>query len=306
MRRLVRYRFALVPLLALSLNGCLFRSRTVTVRQSTAHLLDATKEQLVARINTEAARIQTLNATVDIDVSTGGATKGKITDYREIRGYILYRAPAMLRMIGLMPIVRTRAFDMVSDGTEFKLWVPPKNKFVVGRNDVINPASSQPLENLRPQAIQDALLIRAIDEKADIPVLENGTEIVENPKTRKSAEQPDYQLDIISRGEQGWYLSRKIIFSRTDLQPHRQIIYDKHGYVVTDAHYEEFRQYGGTFPLQVQIWRPQEEYSITLHILKITFNQPLTDEQFALAQPPGAQLVRLGGAPANPPGDPKK
>ena len=35
-----------------------------------------------------------------------------------------------LHMIGLMPIVRTTAFDMVSDGQDFKLWIPPKNRFV--------------------------------------------------------------------------------------------------------------------------------------------------------------------------------
>ena len=39
-------------------------------------------------------------------------------------------------MIGLMPIVRNHAFDMVSDGRDFKLWIPPKNRFVVGRNDI--------------------------------------------------------------------------------------------------------------------------------------------------------------------------
>ena len=42
--------------------------------------------------------------------------KGHVTDYKEIRGYVLARQPGSLHMIGLMPIVRTTAFDMVSDG----------------------------------------------------------------------------------------------------------------------------------------------------------------------------------------------
>ena len=62
--------------------------------------------------------------------------KGHVTDYKEIRGYVLARKPASLHMIGLMPIVRTTAFDMVSDGQQFKLWIPPKNRFVIGKNEV--------------------------------------------------------------------------------------------------------------------------------------------------------------------------
>ena len=64
--------------------------------------------------------------------SVGGEKKGKVTDYEEIRGYILVRKPDMLRMIGLFPIVRNKAFDMVSEGDEFKLSIPAKNKFYVG------------------------------------------------------------------------------------------------------------------------------------------------------------------------------
>lgn len=306
MRWLARYRIALVLLVILPMSGCLFRSRKVPVRAALANLLTATREQLVARINSEAAKIHSLNATVDIDTSVGGSTKGKITEYQEIRGYILLRQPDMLRMIGLMPIVRTRAFDMVSDGNEFKLWIPPKNRFVIGRNDVINPSATQPLENLRPQHIMDALLLHEIDPQNEIAVLENGTETVTDPRTKKQIEQPDYIIDVIRRGEQGWFLSRKIVFNRTDLQPDRQIVYDKNGWVATDARYEDFKNSEGVlFPYQIQIWRPQEEYSIVLNFVKTTFNQPLTDQQFALTQPPGSQLIRLDGssqATTGPPG----
>jgi hypothetical protein len=49
----------------------------------------------------------------------------------------------MLRMKGLMPVVRNTAFDMVSDGQEFKIWIPPTNKFVMGANNAppISPTS---------------------------------------------------------------------------------------------------------------------------------------------------------------------
>ena len=293
--------FALV--LTLPLGGCLFRSRKATVLMSTAQLKTATYQELVDKINHEASQIQTLNATVDIAASTGGSKKGKITDFQEIKGYILVRKPTLLRMIGLFPIVRNRAFDMVSNGDTFKLWVPPKNKFVVGRNDVIKPNSTQPLENLRPQHIYDALLLQAIDPKDEIAVLEQGNETVLDPKTRKDVLQPDYVIDVIRRTGGVWYLSRKIYFNRLDLEPHRQVVYDKNGNVATDATYTNFKDYGGVqFPSITHIFRPQEEYAVTLTIEKLTLNQPMTDDQFALNQPAGSQLVQLDSGAGNGPG----
>ncbi len=279
--------------LVLPLSACLFRSHRAQVLLSTAPLKTATLEELVSAINTEAGKIQTLNATVDLAASSGGSKKGKITEYKEIKGYILVRQPNLLRMIGLMPIVRNRAFDMVSDGSAFKLWMPPLNKFVIGSNNVIRP-SPKPLENLRPQHIYDALLLHAIDPSHDIAVLEQSNRTILDPKTKKQVFQPDYNVDVITRSDQGWYLSRRITFSRVDLMPIRQRVYDRNGYLATDATYFDFKNFDGLlFPSTIRIWRPQEEYSVTLTIEKMTINQPLTDEQFVLNQPPGSQLVQL-------------
>jgi len=297
MTRHLPFRAILALALALPLTGCLFRSHKVERNLSTAQLQTATKQQLIDHINTQASKIQSLTATVDIDTSVGGVKKGKVTDYREIRGYVLVRKPSMLRMIGLMPIVRNRAFDMVSDGQNFKLWIPPKNKFVMGRNDVIHP-SSQPLENIRPQQIYDALLLQPIDPQNEIAILEMGSEMVEDPETHKIVVQPDYELNVIRRTDRDWYLDRKIVFNRYDLHPDRELIYDQQGSLVTDTHYSDFRDYAGVqFPSVIRIWRPQEEYSILLKMVKLQLNQPLTDEQFALQPPPGAQLVTLDSTP---------
>ncbi len=283
--------------LLLPSTGCLFRTRTVEVRASTAKLMSAAQEDLVATINREASKIQTLNATVDIATSTGGAKKGKVTEYEEIKGYVFVKRPKMMRMIGLLPVVRTKAFDMVTDGDQFKLWIVPKNKFFIGHNAVSTP-SSNPLENLRPQHIYDALLLHEIDPANEIAVLESGNERVIDPRTKRVAEQPDYIIDVIRRAGQGWRLDRKIIFDRTDLIPHRQIIFDLAGNVATDATYSGFKDYSGvSFPSVIQIWRPQEEYRISLVIEKLTINQPMSDDQFVLQPPPGAILVDLDKNP---------
>jgi len=288
-----RHFRVLLALLLLPLGGCLFRSRKVESHISTAPLKNATKDELVARINSVAQSIKTLNATVDITTAVGGQKKGKVTQYQQIRGYILVRKPDMLRMIGLLPVIRNRAFDMVSNGQTFKLSIPSQNKFVVGRNDVTVPSKKE-IENMRPQAISDALLIREIDPRNEIAVLENTTEPVVDPKSHQEVDQPEYVL-IVLRHDQDWYLERKIIFSRVDLQLHRQLIYDKKGYVASDVRYDNFAEHDNIeLPNDIHIWRPQEEYSIDLHALKVQLNQPLTDEQFALNQPPGSQLIRLG------------
>ena len=293
MQRFFQLRACLPILLILPLSACFFRSHTVQPRMGSAILRESTKEELVERINVEAGKIRTLNATVDISAEVGGFRKTKVKEYVDIRGYLLVREPEMLRLIGLFPVVRNTLFDMVSDGKRFELSIPPQRKFIVGANDVMQPTTAS-LENLRPQAIFDALLLHVIDPENEIAVLESGTEPVVDPKTHKLVEEPNYMVAVIRRGQQGWYLNRKIVFSRVDLQPHRQIVYDKLGNIATDARYEHFDNFGGVnFPATIQIVRPQEEYSIILTIVKMQVNGPLRDDQFALQQPPGSTLVNL-------------
>ena len=279
------------------LTACLFRTRTLDRQFSDRPLKTATQQDLIAYVNAEAAKIQSMQATVDIDASAGDVKNGKITDYKEIRGYVLVRKPSMLRMKGLLPVVRNTAFDMVSDGQQFKVWIPPQNKFVVGSNNAGSNSGDnyQPdkrLENMRPQYIYDALLIPEVAPD-EIPFLENGYETVLDAKKHR-VEQPDYELAVIRKGPQGWYLSRRIEFSRTDLLPHRQRIYDQQGNIATDVRYQDYKDFGGTtFPGTIEIERPRENYDITLSMVKLEINKALTDDQFALEQPAGAEVEHL-------------
>jgi len=280
-------------LAVLSTTGCVFRTRPVEDQYSKAPLKESTQQGLIDSINQQAESIHSLKATVDIDSSVGGLKKGHYTDYKEIRGYVLARKPDALHMVGLMPIVRTTAFDMVSDGQDFKLWIPPKNRFVIGKNEVQTPNADQPMENIRPQNIYEALLIRHIDPNSEIAVLENDYETLHDAKGHRIL-QEDYELTIIQKYEKGWRLGRKIIFGRTDLKPHRQFIYSDDGKVATDAKYAQYKDYDGfSFPSRIEIYRPQEEYDITLNMLKVDINQPLKDDQFVLEQPSGAVVVNL-------------
>ena len=279
----------------LALNGCGFRSsHPVKVRTSTATLKDATLDQLVESINTNAEKLKTLKASVDIDSSVLDQKKDKVRDNPQFAGNILVRKPEMLRMRMLIPVVRNIAADMVSNGQNFSLAIPPKSKFIVGSNRQPAKPSPDPLYNMRPQHISDALVLKAIDPDKETAVVENTTEIVKDPKSHKDVEQLAYTLLIIDKDAAGPYLSRKIVFSRTDLLPHEQSLYNRQGQLVTFARYENFADYSGImFPGIVSIQRPVEGYGITISFVKLDMNVPLTDEQFVLTQPPGSQLINL-------------
>lgn len=284
--------FLLLALMPLT--GCAFRSYKVDRQVSLVPLKEATQEQLVEFINRSAQQLQSLNANIDIDFSVGGPKKGVVNDYVGIGGFLLVRKPEMLRMIGLVPVVRNRAFDMVSNGKSFELSVPSSNKFYVGSNQVGKP-SPKPIENLRPRHILDAVLLREIDPETEVAVVRDGSERVMDPKTHKEVGQPDYVVVVDRREEGRWYLARQIVFSRVDLLPHRQLIYNPQGHVITDARYDNFTDtYGGIpFPSMIRIERPIEEYTIQLSIGKLRLNGPLDDAQFVLARPEGSQLVNL-------------
>jgi hypothetical protein len=127
-----------------------------------------------------------------------------------------------------------------------------------------------------------------IDLENELAVLEEGEHNEIDPTTQKPALEPDYTLDIIRRDSQGWYLSRKTVFDRTNLQLRQQRLYDEHGSVVTDVRYDEYREFNGMlFPTRIEIWRPREECSIRLRVTKLTINEPIMDDELVLEPPSG-------------------
>ena len=80
-----------------SSTSCLARRRVITRKggQATQPLLTADKETLIKEIAQHYAAIQSFNATVDMVPALGTANKGKITEYKDVRAYILFRKPAL-------------------------------------------------------------------------------------------------------------------------------------------------------------------------------------------------------------------
>ncbi len=294
MYRPLRLRAFFLLFAILPLSGCLISSTRPVPHISTNMLHEASLGQLIGTVNNGAAGLQTFIATVDIHFSTGGKKKGQVTEYTDVGGHILVRKPETMRMIVNAPVVGNRLLDMVSDGRTFEVSYPPKNQFFIGSSQLAGKPSDKPIENLRPPVIMDALLVRPIDETNEIAVLEQSTEMVRDLKTHKEAEQPNYVVLILARDSAGSYLSRKIVFSREDLLPHAQYIYDRQGQLVTYARYESIASHNGVmFPEIIDIQRPIEELSFRLVVTALRVNEPIQDAQFELPQPPGSKLVNL-------------
>jgi hypothetical protein len=268
------------------MTGCLARRRVITRKGGSAQqaLLSADKETLLKRIDGIYQSIDTLNATVDMVPALGTVNKGEITEYKDVRGYVLYRRPDDIRIIGLYPVVRNKAFDMVSSGGEFKVYIPARNRFIVGEGEIIHPSKKR-LENLRPSHFLTALLVQPLQE-GERAMLQNITD--EDAAT--------YVLHIVRQGPAGELIpSRAVQFDRLNLALERQLIFDESGNILTDARYRNWENFGSIqFPKEIQINRPRDEYGIVLNVLKLDVNKPLTDEQFALEQPEGTTLQVLG------------
>jgi outer membrane lipoprotein-sorting protein len=288
--------------LVLMASGCGVRHTThVPVAQVPPPAKEATLPELVDRINRQSAAIQTLNATVDLAPAAGSVYSGVIKEYRDVKGFILVERPQMIRIIGQAPVVRTNIFDMVSNGREFELYLPTKQKFIVGKTTFLRP-SKNALESLRPQHILDALLVPAVDsahEQCFLKEDEDGTHryyvvgVVESQTT----------------GSTALMLERELWFDRSTLDLVRLRLYGPNGSYIEDVHYADYRDFQGVrYPGTVQITRPVEDYSLSITIEKAVFNQPIAPEKFVLKKPEGAQLVELSRA-ARPPepgaGDPR-
>ncbi len=255
---------------------------------------EASRDQLIDLLNRRYEAVKSLTATVYMQASITGLHEDQVKDYTSFRAYILIRKPAMLRVLGLVPVVQTHMFDMSSDGRTFKLFIPPKNKAITGSDIVMQP-SPNALENLRPDLFLDSMLVRGVENDA-LAYLTSDTRILVDAKTKQMIEQPDYNLNIVRRSEQPnrGVPERVIHVDRSDLTPYQQDIYNAKGVVETRVTYGAYQDFAGVrFPSVIRITRPLDKYEITINVEKLSENQALTDDQFDLKIPEGTIVQSL-------------
>ncbi len=282
----------LLPILPLS--GCLWSTRKLPVPKAPPMVQTVTPDELVAQLNQRWAALDSLVASVEIQASVLKSKEGVAKDYTSIRGIILMRKPEMLRVYGRVPVIGTRAFDMVSDGKNFTLWIPSKNIAFQGSNS-LRKKSANPLENLRPGFFLDAMVVRGL-EPDDWYAVVSDTETVEDAARKHLFTVPEYVLSI-SRHQPGSHEltpERVVTFNRDDLLPSQQDLYNSDGDLETQVFYSGYQDYGaGKYPSRVVIKRPLEEVQVVLTVEKVVENQALTEGEFVLKPTEGTKIQNL-------------
>lgn len=293
-----RFRLLSLPALALPflLSGCAMISthRKLPVPIAPAVVQTATPEQLVARLNEGWDNLQTLTVRVQLQLSVVQSSIGRATDYTSIPGIILLRKPSMLRVYGQVPVIGTRALDMVSDGKNFKLWIPSKSKVFEGSNK-LHEKSANLIENIRPDFFFDALAVRGVDPEDDYGVAAD-SETLEDASKKHLLFTPEYNLTIMQPkpGTREFKPLRVVTFHREDLLPYEQDLYDDQGNLETHVSYANYQSFGGDkYPSTITIKRPNEGFQIVLTVQSVKENQPLKDETFQLEIPAGTQVQNL-------------
>ena len=277
-----------------TLTGCLSHTRYVPKTRVADVIISTSLDAMAKQLAIRYDALQTFSASVEIAATTGGGLQGKEIQYTSFAGYILMRKPEFLRVLLLVPVVRTQALDMVSDGKNFKLLIPPRHRAVVGSNTVTT-KSKNGLENLRPDVFFDSMFIQGPEEQqiismtTDIRVIESGK------KKKDLIEEPAYSLQILAKPEGQTVRTLRVVhINSTDLLPYQQDIYDTDGQVVTKAHYSNYQYYGNTpYPSNIIIERPRDHYSLTVNITKLTLNGKLDDDQFELKIPENIPVETL-------------
>ena len=280
--------------LAPALTGCLTHIRAVPKTHPPEVVMSTTLDQLLSQVDSRFSTIQTINATVEIVASEGGARQGQIKEFPSFSGFIFLRKPEELRVLLRLPILGSQAIDMVSDGKTWKLWVPPKKIAMTGTSEVADP-KQHGLESLRPKVIFDSLLVRGLAPDQVVDMTQD-SRVIPDPKDRKQLiEEPDYELTILEPPQGNTAHTLRVIhIGRSALLPYQQDIYDENGHVVTQAFYSNYQMFGDIqFPMKIEIKRPQDQYGLAITITKLTLNQKIEDDQFELKFPEGIPVKTL-------------
>lgn len=283
---------ALALLLGLFSCSCIVSRRIVhrggkpVTRGSAPKLLGATRDELNARISDFYNSVMSFEVKADMTGSKGSVYTGEITELKDLRAIVLFRKPAMIHIQGQFPVVHNLAFDMVSDGENFKAFLPTKNLFETGANDAPR-TSRNKFENLRPQDFLESMLIMPVDPATEVPSL---IDFIDEDNAF-------YVLNFIRKSD--LQVVRQVWFDRVDnLRIIRQMVWNQpSGALVTDTRYSRWTQYNDVmFPAHIDINRPRDEYGVVLDVTEMKMNAPLPEDRFVLQQPEGAQVRQIAVA----------
>jgi len=282
--------------LPLALAGCsLFpTTRKLPVPKAPAIVQTVTPEQLVAQLNKRWDDLKTLNSKVTIQASEEKTAEGLEKTAPTFQAVILLRKPESLRVYGFVPVIRTEAFDMVSDGKTFTIYVPSRKQVMKGSN-ALTKKSANELENLRPGFFFNAMVVRGV-EPDELYSVTADSETVEDPAKKHLLITPEYVLSVMRQKPGSRQLTpvRVVTFDRDDLLPYQQDVYDDDGNLSTQVFYNGYRDFGGVkYPSSMTIKCPIAGIQLVITVLSVDQNQALKDDQFQSSYPADTPVKNL-------------
>ena len=286
---------ALLFALPFLITGCsLFpTTRHLPVPKAPALVLSATPQELVSQLNQRWDALNTLTAKVEIQATETKSAEGmqSQTSFPSCSGFILLRKPGDLRVLG--QYFGVKIFDMASDGSRFRLFIPHDDVVIEGSNTVTE-KSPNPLRNLRPDFFLDSLVVHGLAAEDEYMVT-NSSETIEDAARKHLYQVPEYVLTVMRR-KTGKEIQpvRTVTFHRGDMLPYEQVIYDSKGNAETLVSYNNYADFGaGKFPSKITITQPQEGIQLVLTVEEVHENMSLSDSQFQLQIPDGTKVEQL-------------
>ncbi len=268
---------------------------------------NATQSELVKEIN-RFARVDSMRAKMDLKFEDNSfAEFGTKEVYREAEGEIVLQRPGKILLKVKVPVIKTDVVQMSSDGEGFRVAILQDGgsgkykKFVKGSNK----ADYSPLQrslntepggngnagkaakenvnafaNMRPQHFTDAIIVRPVTDasvytQSTIYQVEEDLTVASKSPTRYVT-RGYYLLDEFEKATGGdLRITRRFWFDRVGIvRLARQQIFDVQGEIESDIVYgkEGSLTESGNYtnlPLQVQVTRPKERYS-----MRLTYSDP--------------------------------
>ncbi len=283
--------------LPLALSGCqLFpTTRHLPVPKAPEIVQTVSPEELVKRLDDRWDSLKTLTVKVEIKATLEKAQEGVAKDEPSITAFILLSKPAFLRVYGQVPVVGTEMFDMVSNGTDFSLYIKPKGVAYEG-SDTAKGTSKDPWENLRPPFFFDAMMVRGVNP-ANHYFVTSSTVTMEDVKKKHLYSMPEYHLNInrVNPDSLKETPVRVVTFHRDDLLPYAQDIYDDEGELETHVAYGPYENFDNfQFPSTITIRNPQAGIQLALTVESILQkNGELKADEFQAHIPSGVKVTHL-------------
>lgn len=243
----------------------------------------ATLDELLAKLDA-LTKVETMKATVELWLSVENDERTRVREISDVPGFILVQRPSSIRTIAQLPVVRTLAFQMASNGNQFQVHLPSRKRFFVGDTN-LDQRSEDRSENVRPQHILEAVLIEP-QQPNELAALDNVIE-----------EQTPYQVVSLVRPgrDRKARITRKFWFNRDTLELSHMQILDEKGDTATLARYEQWGEDNGLpYAGVVTVIRPVDGYTLRIRFLTPGLNETVPQDSFVLEVPEGVNVEHIG------------